>query len=320
LSAAPTVSVVTSVYNGDRYLQASLESVLGQEGVSLECIAVDDGSTDASGEILSRMSALDSRLRVISQDNQGLTAALIRGCGEARGELIARHDSDDLSLPGRLSAQLLRLREDPSLSLVSCWSYGIGPDGELLFEERRAESPDEATRQALQAAKGPPGHGSAMFRADTYRSAGGYRREFGVAQDWDLWLRLLERGRCAFVPAFLYAYRVGTESISARRRDQQAAHYALARRCNDLRARGLSDREALAEGAGYDTLPSARSRTDGAAEYFIGKCLLDRRDRRAISYLERTVKRNPFHVRARLARFIARRICRGEGTTFARAG
>jgi glycosyltransferase involved in cell wall biosynthesis len=317
----PTVSVVTSVYNAGPYLRLSLESVLGQGDVDIECIVIDDGSTDASSEILAEMAARDSRLRIFTQENRGLTLALIRGCAEARGELIARHDCDDLSLPGRLAAEARRLRDDPSLALVSCWSYGIGPAGEMLLEQRRAEAPAEATRELLEAAQGPPGHGSAMFRAETYRRVGGYRREFRVAQDWDLWLRLLDAGRCAFVPAFLYAYRIGTDSISARKRNQQTSYFNLARRCWELRTRGQSDRDALANAEPSAALRSSRSGrfSEGAAEYFIGKCLLDRRDKRAVTYLSESVRQNPFHLRARLARVMARLVCHDEGMTLLRA-
>jgi glycosyltransferase involved in cell wall biosynthesis len=98
----PRISVVTSVYNGERYLRESLESVLSQEGVDLELIVVDDGSEDSTPEILADSATRDPRLRVLTQENRGLTVALIRGCAEARGEFIARHDLDDLSLPGRL--------------------------------------------------------------------------------------------------------------------------------------------------------------------------------------------------------------------------
>src|SRR5882672_1702517 len=101
----PLVSVVTSTYNGASYLENSLQSVLDQTGVQFELIVVDDGSTDGSAEILARLAGKDSRLRLLRQKNQGLTRALIRGCAEARGTYIARHDSDDLSLPGRLEKQ-----------------------------------------------------------------------------------------------------------------------------------------------------------------------------------------------------------------------
>ena len=95
--STPEVSVLMSVYNGARYLRAAIESVLSQQGVDFELLAVNDGSTDKSGSILDEYAARDPSVRVIHQENLGLTRALIRGCNEARGRFIARQDADDVS-------------------------------------------------------------------------------------------------------------------------------------------------------------------------------------------------------------------------------
>src|SRR6056297_3621885 len=108
MSARPDVSVVMSVYNNADSLPAALESILSQEGVALEFIVIDDGSTDGSGTILDEAAARDPRLKVIHKQNEGLTKALIEGCAMASAPWIARQDADDLSLPGRLKAQLDR--------------------------------------------------------------------------------------------------------------------------------------------------------------------------------------------------------------------
>src|SRR5215467_1447738 len=118
----PEVSVVMSVYNGASHLVATLDSILSQEGVEFEFIVVNDGSTDNSGQILDEYAQRDSRLRVIQQDNTGLTRALIRGCDAARGEFIARQDAGDISLPGRLKSQVIVLRDQEDCIFVSCWT------------------------------------------------------------------------------------------------------------------------------------------------------------------------------------------------------
>ena len=89
----PEVSVVMSVYNGASHLFATLDSILSQEGVKFEFIVVNDGSSDKTGRILNDYAQRDSRLRIIHQENTGLTRALIRGCDAARGEFIARQDA-----------------------------------------------------------------------------------------------------------------------------------------------------------------------------------------------------------------------------------
>ena len=82
----PHISVVMSVYNGAKYLRESIESILSQEGVDFEFIIVNDGSTDNSKNILVEYAARDNRIRIIEQENKGLTCALIRGCKEANGK------------------------------------------------------------------------------------------------------------------------------------------------------------------------------------------------------------------------------------------
>ncbi len=310
MSTIPLISVVTSVYNGERYLRRSIESVLSQEGVDFEMIVVDDGSTDASGRILTEIAAGDSRLRILRQENRGLTAALIRGCSEARGRLIARHDSDDSSLPGRLEAQSRRLLEEPETALVSCWSLALGPRDETLLEIVRPDDDAAATRDLVSGTHGPAGHGSVMFRAEQYRRAGGYRDEFRFGQDWDLWLRLTELGRLAFIPRFLYAFRVLEHSISARRRNQQEALGRLARLCRAARDRGEPETQLLEKAREVSAAPGGGWAWAGRGSYFIGKCLFDRRDRRAIPYLRRSVALSPWNLRMWGALGAAAVLCR----------
>jgi len=130
--SAPEVSVVMSVYNGAEHLETTLASILSQEGCEFEFIVVDDGSTDGTSRILDEWAARDSRLRIIHQQNTGLTRALIRGCAEARGEFIARQDAGDVSLPGRLAAQCACLRTHTDTVMVSSGACFRGPADEKL--------------------------------------------------------------------------------------------------------------------------------------------------------------------------------------------
>ena len=92
MSGDPLISVVMSVFNDAQHVATALDSVLSQEAVDLEFIVIDDGSTDGTGQILDGYAARDPRLRVIHQENSGLTRSLIRGCNQARGKYIARQD------------------------------------------------------------------------------------------------------------------------------------------------------------------------------------------------------------------------------------
>lgn len=299
MTHAPLVSVVTSVFNGRRYLRSSIESVLAQDGVDFEFIVIDDGSTDGSGTVLDEYAAGDSRVRILHQGNAGLTRALIRGCAEARGEFIARHDSDDVSLPGRLRAQADRLKADPRLTMVSCWTAAIGPENEELFETRRPDDPERATTGLRELWEGPPGHGSVTFRRETYVSVGGYRPEFRYAQDSDLWLRLVERGRIAYCPEVLYAYRIAANSISSGSRSLQTEFGRLAHECGDLRRRGETEKSILERAARLgETARVVERNRSGEGNYFLGSCLLKREDPRCRPYLRRALGLSPTGFKA----------------------
>ncbi len=309
------MSVVTSVWQSAATLERSLGSVLSQDLRELELIAVDDGSSDGSGELLQRLAARDPRVRVLRQENRGLTVALARACGEARAPLIARHDADDLSLPGRLRLQIERLRARPELAFVSSWVQVLGPGDELLLETRRPGD-DGLALGRLDTHDEAPVHGSVVFRAEAYRRAGGYRAPFRYAQDWDLWLRLAELGGLSYVPDFLYAFRVSPSSVSAARRAQQLRLREIARACRAARRRGASEAALLDEAERVSAQPAAPRDAGGLGlAYFIGKCLLDRRDPRCRPYLRAARREQPWSLRPLAALLLARLRCAGPVAT-----
>lgn len=300
----PDVSVVMSVFNGAAALPATLESILGQKDSTFEFIVVNDGSTDDSGVVLDQWAQGDARLRVIHQTNTGLTRALIRGCAEAKGEFIARQDCGDVSLPGRLTAQLSLLRRDSDVVMVACAAEFVGPAGELLYVLRREGSQLQAglERLDLEHLAGPPHHGGTMFRRSAYEAAGGYRAPFVVAQDIDLWLRLAERGQCVGQSDVHYRAGVDAGSISARRRDEQFRLADLAIECARSRRSGISD-EILLEAAGSPVQWAAATGPISNAErarhyYFLGACLRGEHPVAARRYFWRALRAQPLHVKA----------------------
>src|ERR1700754_3126237 len=96
MSGPPDISVIMSVYNGAQDLCESVESILSQRDASLEFIIVNDGSTDNSPHILEEFAGRDSRVKLIHQQNLGLTKSLIKGCAIARGKYIVRQDAGDI--------------------------------------------------------------------------------------------------------------------------------------------------------------------------------------------------------------------------------
>jgi len=296
----PEVSVVMGVYNGGKDLYESVNSILSQQGVDFEFIIVNDGSTDGSAEKLDAFAAEDARVKIIHQENAGLTRALIRGCSESRGEFIARQDADDVSLPGRLAAQLDVLKHNPDIVLVSSWSECEGPNGEDLFTHKPADDVGESTRKLLNGNEGPSAHGSAMFRKCAYAQAGGYREEFYCAQDNDLWLRIGHLGRYCVIQEVLYRYKVCPRSISGSKRGLAGQYDRLAHACHRVRLAGQDESQLLKEAANLRDSKQLQQRETSslAMTYFIGRCLLARRDHRAAGYFRLIISNAPWNLRA----------------------
>ncbi|MFV0444356.1 MAG: glycosyltransferase family 2 protein [Planctomycetaceae bacterium] len=305
-SGRPEVSVVMSVYNGARYLRESVDSILTQEGVDFEFIIIDDGSTDESPQILDEYAAHDPRVRVIHQENTGLTRALIRVCAEARGEFVARQDADEVSQQNRLLLQVELLRRDSRLGLVSCTTQYVGPAGEPLSTLSRPEDPEQATLGLLHDREGPPAHGSVMFRRSLYEQVGGYRPEFYFGQDSDLWLRMAERSLIGYRRECLVSTPRSATSLSGAYADAQKRFGELGQQCREARSTGRSEEPLLAEARVLRDAIASRRNSSGAARgtagsamnYLLGSQLLRNGDRRARRYLLATIRRSPWHWRA----------------------
>src|SRR6516165_5011790 len=252
MNTYPEVSIVMSVYNGASRLAATLDSILTQEGVALEFIVVNDGSTDTSGHILNDYASRDSRLRIIHQENTGLTRALIRGCDAARGEFIARQDVGDVSLPGRLKSQAAVLRDWEDCVFVSCWTDFVGPRGEFLYTSKGtglASSPINILSRSKEwgVLDCPTSHPSVMFRAKQYALCGGYRPEFYFGQDSDLWYRLGSLGTFYTLQEPLCVCSITLSSISTSRKLEQDIFAQLSRKAFLRRCAGLPDQPVLEE-------------------------------------------------------------------------
>ena len=295
----PEISVVMSIYNDAKYLPYSIESILCQEGVDFEFIIVNDSAIDESAEIATRYAADDQRIRIINQENQGLTKALIKGCHEAQGKFIARQDADDLSMPTRLALQAGMLRNNNHLVFVSSWADVIGPENELLFTYKRPANPDDATDLLLNGREHPPGHGSVMFRRDCYERVGGYRPQLYYSQDGDLWLRLGEIGQLGYVQKVLYQYRITSLSISGARHQIKLPFARLVDELYAARQAGKSEEPILANAPSVTDIRNNReSSSEADTQYFIGRALFARRDSRAIKYLRSCLYSNPVNLRA----------------------
>ena len=195
----PRVSVLMSVYNGERYLREAVESILDQTFADFEFIVIDDGSTDRSYLIMKSYS--DPRLIVVRQENLGLPKSLNRGLALARGEYVARQDADDVSLPLRLEKQVEFLNGHPDVAIVGTFFWVLNGSRTV----RTAHEPpchDLHIRWTLLLGSAFA-HPAVMYRRSVIQILGGYDERFERAQDYELWSRLIREFRGANIPQIL---------------------------------------------------------------------------------------------------------------------
>lgn len=233
----PRISVLMPVRDGQRWLGEAIASIANQTLTDFELVIVDDGSVDDTPRILAERAKADARIRVIRQERLGLVAALNRGLSEARGELIARLDADDLSFPQRLARQSEYLDNHPQIGLLGSWADTIGERG-TITGALQPRTDDLAT---LLMRTNPFVHSSVMVRRSALQKAGAYRAAFGGAEDYDLWLRLSEIAGIAILPERLLAYRVHSDSVTASARVRQMFSTRLAQRAALVRRSGAPD-------------------------------------------------------------------------------
>lgn len=299
----PVISVVMPVFNGARTLEQSVQSILKQTVPHFEFLIIDDGSSDETPVLLEKFSRLDSRIRVITQANSGLTLALIRGCQSVQGKWIARQDADDWSDPARFKKCLALADAHPECTMLSSWADYLGPEGELLEVIRRPADVVAATEGLLQGGLGPPAHGSMMFRKDAYEKSGGYRAGFYFGQDSDLWLRMGVSGKIGYVQEVLYRYTLLPSAISGRFAGVQRQFADLSHLCQIARARGESEEPFLDKAAALTAAVRlerncAFPRSEAGANYRIGVQLARRGDPAASRYFREALRLHPLHWRA----------------------
>lgn len=209
----PKVSIVTTTYNGEKYLEKLIASMLSQTFDDFEYIIVDDGSTDSTFHMLQQIK--DPRVRIFKQSNQGQANALIKGIEYAQGELIARIDQDDYSLPNRLSHQVKFLDANPKVNL--CGSRWQELNSGNLVRQKAPFTQSDAEIKKVISLFNPFSHSAVMFRKESYLEIGGYDKRFLIAMDYDLFMRLMEVGEVHNLDEVLAVVRMHDESFSMKK-------------------------------------------------------------------------------------------------------
>lgn len=209
----PLVSVQMPVFNGAEHLVESIESILSQTLSDFEFIIIDDGSSDESLEILQRYAASDSRIRLFSRENRGLSATQYELVTLARGEFIAQLDQDDIALPNRLELQVDFLNKNSAVVCVGGSYQLIDGVGRYLTTMRLPAENSEIQAANLQGHCALH-HPSTMMRRQAVEDVGSYDIGYNAAADFDLWLRLGEVGQLANLDSVILKYRLHEKSVS----------------------------------------------------------------------------------------------------------
>lgn len=206
ISQSAKVSVVLPTYNHLEFLPTAIHGILKQTYTDFELIIVNDGSTDGTREYLDNLK--DPRIRVIHQENKRLPEALNTGFRAARGELLTWVSSDNYCAPIFIEALLTALNAFPQAGLA-CSAYARIDEHDRITCISRDQ---DLSYHSVLAAN--PGIVSFLYRRDCQEKVGMYDPELEGAEDWDMWIRIIEQFQTVYVPEVLYYYRLHSESMT----------------------------------------------------------------------------------------------------------
>ncbi len=216
----PRVSITVAVYNGAQFLAATLDSLISQTFRDLEIIVVDDGSTDATPDILARYATTDTRIRVHTfTRNTGIPKARNQALRMAVGEYIAVADADDLSLPERIEKQVAYLDAHPEIAAVGAGIVTIDATGNASTSRHPPEDPTLAAWSLLHT--NLFAHSAMMYKKSALDAVGLYCEATPIAADYDLLTRLSMRYSIAGMTDVLVQYRMWSGNITSQRRTEQ---------------------------------------------------------------------------------------------------
>jgi glycosyltransferase involved in cell wall biosynthesis len=209
----PEITVLMSCYNAEEWLDEAIDSVLSQTYKNFEFILVDDGSTDNTLHLIQKYEKIDSRIKVITKVNTGLSDSLNVGIAQAQGTWTARIDADDICEPTRLEKQVNFVKNRPQTVLLGTDFLEIDAKGAII-KSHRYPSENKALKSNLEKCLRFFPHSSAFYRTANVQAIGGYNKKYASVQDWDLWLRLSESGEIACLSEPLVRIRQHANQIS----------------------------------------------------------------------------------------------------------
>ena len=208
----PLISVIIPVYNGEKTIRETIESVLSQTFTDFELIVINDGSQDATLQIVERIQ--DARLKVFSYPNSGQATSRNRGIARACGEYISFIDADDLWTPDKLEAQLRALQDNPQAAVAYSWTKCIDELGQFSRRGSHISATGDVYGKLLLIDFIENGS-NPLIRRQALIKVGSFDESLPAAEDWDMWLRLAACYEFVAVPSSQILYRQSANSWSA---------------------------------------------------------------------------------------------------------
>lgn len=251
----PNVSVILPVYNAEEFLAETLQSIIHQTHENFELIAIDDGSTDGSSDILADFARRDDRIVFSRRENRGAGATANECMKKARSSLVIRHDADDLMLPNRLERQIWFMQQNPDICASTSYALLIDRNGNLIAEARPKIDIERGIRELNPHWFVSLIQPATIMRTQDIEAVGGYRSDYRFGEDRELWGRLVVSGyRLCVQPEFLIKQRLHGSSLTI----SKLRHHVLTCDCIDHNIiRSLRGQEYLS----FETYLESRKKT-----------------------------------------------------------
>lgn len=214
-----SISVIIPVFNGELTIQETIYSILNQTFKNIEVIISDDGSTDSTLEIVNNIS--DSRIKILSYPNAGVSASRNRGIYQAKGEYISFMDADDLWTPDKLELQWQALQFNPQAAVAYSWTDYIGESSQFLKSGRRIKANGDVFSKLLITNFLENGS-NPLIRKEALEKVGGFDESLSASEDIDLWLKLSADYEFVCIEKPQILYRSSTNSLSSNLKNMEA--------------------------------------------------------------------------------------------------
>jgi glycosyltransferase involved in cell wall biosynthesis len=203
----PKISIIMPVYNSEKYLKDSIESIINQTFRDFEFIIINDGSTDNSLKIIKEYTKLDERIKIIDQKNTGVSYSRNMGIKKSTGEYVAFIDSDDIWLENKLELQLAEFILNKDLKICGTWAIVIDELGE---EKRKFEYPpvDDKSIKLNSIYKNPFITSSVMIKKDILNPNELFKIDMRLAEDYEFITRYIHKNKCKNISKYIVKYRI----------------------------------------------------------------------------------------------------------------